>query len=216
MMLKNKEKILKISLLTVGVLLIVLFGIFIFKKTHTENDMDDKQPVSTEETEEVLEDVEFPHAAELDQASEITDDGEQILYLPKEEIYEFSITDANNILLNFEKKDDKWIYVDDPSMEINGDRIDKILNYLCDIRVVDIIELDDEADAKDYGLSQESPMCIIKDAGGNEILISIGNCSDENCNVYFVLNYDFSTVYVNSGKLSNVLQYSVEELLSLS
>ncbi|WP_294209498.1 DUF4340 domain-containing protein [Pseudobutyrivibrio sp.] len=215
-MLKNKEKILKISLLTVGVLLIVLFGIFIFKKTHTENDMDDKQPVSTEETEEVLEDVEFPHAAELDQASEITDDGEQILYLPKEEIYEFSITDANNILLNFEKKDDKWIYVDDPSMEINGDRIDKILNYLCDIRVVDIIELDDEADAKDYGLSQESPMCIIKDAGGNEILISIGNCSDENCNVYFVLNYDFSTVYVNSGKLSNVLQYSVEELLSLS
>ncbi|WP_294240785.1 DUF4340 domain-containing protein [Pseudobutyrivibrio sp.] len=216
MMLKNKEKILKISLLTVGVLLIVLFGIFIFKKTHTENDMDDKQPVSSEETEEVLEDVEFPHAAELDQASEITDDGEQILYLPKEEIYEFSITDANNILLNFEKKDDKWIYVDDPSMEINGDRIDKILNYLCDIRVVDIIELDDEADAKDYGLSQESPMCIIKDAGGNEILISIGNCSDENCNVYFALNYDFSTVYVNSGKLSNVLQYSVEELLSLS
>ncbi len=215
-MLKNKEKILKISLLTVGVLLIVLFGIFIFKKTHTENDMDDKQPVSTEETDEVLEDVEFPHAAELDQASEITDDGEQILYLPKEEIYEFSITDANNILLNFEKKDDKWIYVDDPSMEINGDRIDKILNYLCDIRVVDIIELDDEADAKDYGLSQESPMCIIKDAGGNEILISIGNCSDENCNVYFALNYDFSTVYVNSGKLSNVLQYSVEELLSLS
>lgn len=215
-MLKNKEKILKISLLTVGVLLIVLFGIFIFKKTHTENNMDDKQPVSTEETEEVLEDVEFPHAAELDQASEITDDGEQILYLPKEEIYEFSITDANNILLNFEKKDDKWIYVDDPSMEINGDRIDKILNYLCDIRVVDIIELDDEADAKDYGLSQESPMCIIKDAGGNEILISIGNCSDENCNVYFALNYDFSTVYVNSGKLSNVLQYSVEELLSLS
>ena len=215
-MLKNKEKILKISLLTVGVLLIVLFGIFIFKKTHTENDMDDKRPVSTEETEEVLEDVEFPHAAELDQASEITDDGEQILYLPKDEIYEFSITDANNILLNFEKKDDKWIYVDDPSMEINGDRIDKILNYLCDIRVVDIIELDDEADAKDYGLSQESPMCIIKDAGGNEILISIGNCSDENCNVYFALNYDFSTVYVNSGKLSNVLQYSVEELLSLS
>lgn len=215
-MLKNKEKILKISLLTVGVFLIVLFGIFIFKKTHTENDMDDKQPVSTEETEAVLEDVEFPHAAELDQASEITDDGEQILYLPKDEIYEFSITDANNILLNFEKKDDKWIYVDDPSMEINGDRIDKILNYLCDIRVVDIIELDDEADAKDYGLSQESPMCIIKDAGGNEILISIGNCSDENCNVYFALNYDFSTVYVNSGKLSNVLQYSVEELLSLS
>ncbi len=215
-MLKNKEKILKISLLTVGVLLIVLFGIFIFKKTHTENDMDDKQPVSSEETEEVLEDVEFPHAAELDQASEITDDGEQILYLPKEEIYEFSITDANNILLNFEKKDDKWIYVDDPSMEINGDRIDKILNYLCDIRVVDIIELDDEADAMEYGLSQESPMCIIKDAGGNEILISIGNCSDENCNVYFALNYDFSTVYVNSGKLSNVLQYSVEELLSLS
>ncbi|PHU35071.1 hypothetical protein CSX01_06990 [Pseudobutyrivibrio ruminis] len=216
MMLKNKEKILKISLLTVGVLLIVLFGVFIFKKTHTENDMDDKQPVSTEETEVVLEDVEFPHAAELDQASEINDDGEQILYLPKEEIYEFSITDANNILLNFEKKDDKWIYVDDPSMEINGDRIDKILNYLCDIRVVDIIELDDEADAKEYGLSQESPMCIIKDAGGNEILISIGNCSDENCNVYFALNYDFSTVYVNSGKLSNVLQYSVEELLSLS
>ncbi|SFR65646.1 protein of unknown function [Pseudobutyrivibrio sp. NOR37] len=215
-MLKNKEKILKISLLTVGVLLIVLFGVFIFKKTHTENDMDDKQPVSSEETEEVLEDVEFPHAAELDQASEITDDGEQILYLPKEEIYEFSITDANNILLNFEKKDDKWIYVDDPSMEINGDRIDKILNYLCDIRVVDIIELDDEADAMEYGLSQESPMCIIKDAGGNEILISIGNCSDENCNVYFALNYDFSTVYVNSGKLSNVLQYSVEELLSLS
>lgn len=215
-MLKNKQNIFKISILIAGILLVIAFGVFIFKSTHTKDAAEGGKDSAVEEAVTPQEDIEFPHAAELDQASEISDDGEQILYLPKEEIYEFSITDANNILLNFEKKDDKWIYVDDPSIEINGDRIDKILNYLCDIRVVDIIELDDESKAEDYGLSQEAPMCIIKDAGGNEILISIGNYDDENCNVYFALNYDFSTVYVNSGKLANVLQYSVEELLSLS
>ena len=214
-MLKNKQNIFKICILIAGILLIIAFGVFIFKSTHTKDAAEGGKDAAVEEAVTPQEDIEFPHAAELDQGSEISDDGEQILYLPKEEIYEFSITDANNILLNFEKKDDKWIYVDDPSIEINGDRIDKILNYLCDIRVVDIIELDDESKAEDYGLSQEAPMCIIKDAGGNEILISIGNYDDENCNVYFAFNYDFSTVYVNSGKLANVCDYAIEEIIAL-
>ncbi|MBP5326107.1 MAG: hypothetical protein J6Y86_11510, partial [Pseudobutyrivibrio sp.] len=129
-MLKNKQNIFKICILIAGILLIIAFGVFIFKSTHTKDAAEGGKDAAVEEAVTPQEDIEFPHAAELDQASEISDDGEQILYLPKEEIYEFSITDANNILLNFEKKDDKWIYVDDPSIEINGDRIDKILNYL--------------------------------------------------------------------------------------
>ena len=146
----------------------------------------------------------------LDEASEIEDEGETILLIPKDEVYSFSMTDSHGILLDFAKEDDEWIYLDDADFNINQDRIDKILNYITDIKFIDVNKVED---GTDYGLDQESPVYIISDANGNSTIISIGNIDESTGYVYFALNYDFTNIYVNQGKLHNVGKYTIEELL---
>lgn len=193
----------KIILLVLVVALLAL-GVFAciskFKKAPNNASGED---VAQEEVEEPT------HADILDQASEVADDGEQVLLMPKDEVSSFSITDANGILLTFEKQNDKWVYIDDSSMELNQSRMDKLLNYICDVHALEAIS---DASGEEYGLTQESPVFIVKDSQGNKTLISVGNITEDG-RVYFALNYDFSVVYVNSGKLNNILSYSVEELV---
>ena len=152
------------------------------------------------------------HGDMLDKESEKDDAGEEILLISKDDIYSFSMTDSNGILLTFEKQGDTWVYVDDESLDINEDRIDKVLNYLCQVKFINSFQTDS---AKDYGLTQESPQYILYDANEYSTLISLGNVDEKTGNVYFALNYDFSTVYVNEGKLNNVREYGIEELLNV-
>ena len=150
----------------------------------------------------------------LDEASEIEDEGDNVILLDNEEVYSFQMTDSNNILLTFERDGDDWVYTDDPSIDINEDRIEKLLNYITDVRFVDIIANEDEDENGDeYGLNQDSPVYIIKDANGYSTFISLGKTDEETGQIYFALNYDFSTVYVNSGKLAGVNKYAIEDLI---
>lgn len=150
----------------------------------------------------------------LDEASEIEDEGENVILVDKNEVYSFQMIDSNNIILDFEKQDDQWVYSDDSSLDIDEERIDKILNYLTDVRFVDIITVKDDKEAGDkYGLNQDSSVYVIKDAGGYSIVISIGKTDEKTGQIYFALNYDFSTVYVNSGKLAGVNKYAIEDLI---
>ena len=148
----------------------------------------------------------------LDEASEIEDEGENVILLDNEEVYSFQMTDSNNILLTFERDGDDWVYTDDPSIDINEERIEKLLNYITDVRFVDTISTDDENGDK-YGLNQDSPVYIIKDANGYSTFILLGKIDEETGQIYFALNYDFSTVYVNSGKLAGVNKYAIEDLI---
>ena len=148
----------------------------------------------------------------LDEASEIEDEGENVILLDNEEVYSFQMTDSNNILLTFERDGDDWVYTDDPSIDINEERIEKLLNYITDVRFVDTISTDDENGDK-YGLNQDSPVYIIKDANGYSTFISLGKIDEETGQIYFALNYDFSTIYVNSGKLAGVNKYAIEDLI---
>lgn len=148
----------------------------------------------------------------LDEASEIEDEGENVILLDSEEVYSFQMTDSNNILLTFERDGDDWVYTDDPSIDINEERIEKLLNYITDVRFVDTISTDDENGDK-YGLNQDSPVYIIKDANGYSTFISLGKTDEETGQIYFALNYDFSTIYVNSGKLAGVNKYAIEDLI---
>ena len=132
--------------------------------------------------------------------------------LDNEEVYSFQMTDSNNILLTFERDGDDWVYTDDPSIDINEERIEKLLNYITDVRFVDTISTDDENGDK-YGLNQDSPVYIIKDANGYSTFISLGKIDEETGQIYFALNYDFSTIYVNSGKLAGVNKYAIEDLI---
>jgi len=150
----------------------------------------------------------------LDEASEIEDEGENVILLDNEEVYSFQMTDSNNILLTFERDGDDWVYTDDPSIDINEERIEKLLNYITDVRFVDIIANENEDENGDeYGLNQDSPVYIIKDANGYSTFISLGKIDEETGQIYFALNYDFSTIYVNSGKLAGVNKYAIEDLI---
>ena len=146
----------------------------------------------------------------LDKQSQKKDKGEHIILFPKDEIYSFSMTDSHGILLNFQRTDDEWQYVDDLSVGVKGDRIDSILNYLSDVKYVEVLA---DVDGSDYGLDNESKICVINDYSGSSIIISFGNIDEETGEIYYAVNYDFSTVYVNSGKLSKVLEYEVEDLI---
>ena len=152
------------------------------------------------------------YADTLDEYSLVEDSGEKILLIPKDEVTSFSMTDSNGILLAFEKEGDEWVYVDDPSLDMNEDRIDKVLNYIMDISFVDTI---DAIDGTDYNLDQNSPMYIVNDSNGNPTIISLGDTTDDG-KIYFALNYDFTKIFVNSGKLGKVLEYKVEDLVALN
>ncbi len=207
-----KSKKFKVLLLIIGILLIVvlLFGIIKVNNKISDTDVASNENVEESFTEE---EEQQPSAAEiLDEQSEIEDEGEHIFYMPKEEITHFAITDANGIMLDFEKRDGNWIYVDDESIDINEDRIDKLLNYITDVRFVDSIETEN---GDEYGLTQDSPSFIIYDANGYSTILSIGSVNEDTGEVYFALNYEFNLIYVNSGKLKGVSEYHIEELVAL-
>ena len=149
----------------------------------------------------------------LDEASEIEDEGEYVIKMDKNEVYSFQMTDNKDIILNFERKADKWIYSDDTSIELNQERVDKILNYLTDVRFLNVIALGDDKDSDSYGLNQDSPVYVIKDANDYSTYISLGSVDEKTGQVYFALNYDFSNIYVNSGKLAGLHYYSINDLV---
>ncbi|MBR4708252.1 MAG: DUF4340 domain-containing protein [Pseudobutyrivibrio sp.] len=190
----------KLVLVIIFIILVIVFALLLFKNkgADTSPSLEDKQESTV------------THAQTLDETSEVEDSGEQIFMMPKDEIYEFSMTDANGILLKFVRHGNDWVYEDDETLDINEDRIDKVLNYLSDVRFVDSFQTDD---GDEYGLGQASRMFVMTDANGYQTIISLGNTSEDG-KVYFAINYDFNTVYVNSGKLSNVGDYYIEELVA--
>ena len=195
---KNKSNIFKIALIILTVILLGLILFFTLRKTREQELISPTSKI--EKTAEVL-----------DEASEIEEEGERILLFPKDEVYSFSMTDAQGIELNFQLNDDgKWIYVDNDSYEINQDRIDKLLNYITDIRFIDVISSED---GSKYGLDQNSPMYVISDANNNSTIMSLGNVNKEEGTVYFAINYDFTKIYVNQGKLYNIGAYTIQELI---
>ncbi|WP_028243781.1 DUF4340 domain-containing protein [Pseudobutyrivibrio ruminis] len=195
----------KIILIIVAVVLLVLLLVFALVQKPSDNESSGGLfPFISKE--------EGSHVDFLDSESEKNDKGENILLIPKEEVYSFKMTDSHGILLNFERKDEGWVYIDDITLNINSTRIDKVLNYLTDIKFVDSIVTDKP---EDYGLSQDSLEYAINDANGNTTLISLGNVDESTGNVYFALNYDFSTIYVNEGKLKNVSEYAIEDLIAV-
>ncbi|SHJ31130.1 DUF4340 domain-containing protein [Pseudobutyrivibrio xylanivorans] len=202
-----KSKKFKIALLILALLIICFLGIiYRIYQVNSKN-----PPLGLINPDEDPVTVETSHAEKLDKKSTDKDKGDQIIYMEKDEVYSFSFPDSNGIILGFEKEDGKWVYPDDPDIEINQDRVDKILNYLCDIHCVEYIE---DANGEDYGLDQNSKTFTIQDSAGDTIIISINNDSEDG-NVYFAINYDFTTIFINSGKLGNVCEYAIQDLIKL-
>jgi len=187
----------KLVLLIIFVLVVVAFVVFLFLNHGNKADTTSSADTSDKRVEL------------LDKKSDDKDKGQQIFMMPKDEVYKFSMTDADGIFLNFLRKGNEWVYEDDDTLDINEDRIDKILNYLTNIYFVDSLSVDD---AGEYGLSQDSRMFILTDGSGYETIISLGDKTDDG-QIYFAINYDFNNIYINSGKLSNVGDYYIEDLV---
>lgn len=156
-------------------------------------------------------DGELTYADELDAASTAEEEGDLIFLFPKEDVASFSMTDSNGILLDFFKKSDDWYCLGYEEMDIDESRIDNILNYICEIKYV---EAYDTEDGEAYGLNQESRMYIVDSGENSSVIISLGNVNEDG-SMYFALNYDFTKIYKNSGKLYNVGEYAIEDLLQL-
>lgn len=202
-----RSKKLKIALLILAIILIALLGIlFRIYQVNSKN-----PPLGLINPDDDAITGSSSHAKKLDEMSTDEDRGDQIIYMEKDEVYHFSFPDSNGIQLGFDKVDGKWIYPDDTDIELNQDRIDKILNYLCDIHCTKYIE---QADGADFGLDQDSKTFIIQDSAEDTIIVSINNDSEDG-NVYFAINYDFTTIYINSGKLGNVCEYAIQDLIKL-
>lgn len=186
----EKNNIIKLAAVLVGVvLLFVMIGLYLSRG----QDAGEKS-----------------RAELLDEESLDKDDGKQVFLIPKDDIHRFSITDANGIVLEFEHENNHWIYLDDKTISVDEDRIDKILNYLCDVRCISTLA---DSDGEKYGLNQDSIEYRVTDSSGSTIIISLGNYDEEQKELYFSINYDFTTIYINSGRLSNVSQYMASDLI---
>ena len=205
----KNQFLLKIIAVVIVVLLCILLCFSLLRGNQSDNNptLDTKTQEEIDDTDDVSKDS--AHAKMLDEASTSEDEGEKLFNIPKEDVYSFSITDSNGILLDFEKDKDEWICVGNEDLDIDEERVDKILNYLCDIRFVEMFSSDD---GSEYGLTEESDIFIVEDAGGNDVIVSLGN-TEADGSVYFALNYDFTKVFKNSGKLKNVCEYAIQELL---
>ena len=190
---KNKSNIFKLIVALIGIGILVLMIILYSKSNMNSTGGADRAEV-------------------LDKESQKKDKGEQVFLIPKDDVHEFTLTDANGLLLNFENTDGEWICIDNTSLDINEERIDKVLNYLCDVRCIGILT---DVDAKSYGIDESAKEYRVTDSSGSTIIISIGNYDEDKKQAYFSINYDFSTIYINSGKLSLVEEYAIEDLIQL-
>ena len=188
----EKSKIIKIAAVALGIALIGFMIVIYTKKGHYGDEMS--------------------RAQLLDEESLSKDDGKQVFLIPKEDVSKFSITDANGIVLEFEYSGEHWQYVDEKELNIDEDRIDKVLNYICDVRCIGTLT---NEDGEKYGLNQDSIEYRVTDSAGSTIIISIGNYDVEKKELYFAINYDFATIYANSGKLSKVSEYTASDLIVL-
>ncbi len=201
------SRVFKIVAICAALVLIIALCLSLLKNDGSDIDeiSENNNPESTEETEQ-------DYADYLDEQSSIEDEGNQVFYLSNEEVSAVSITDSNGIFATFERTDDGFTYTDNVEISINADRIESIINYLCDIRAINSFEVDD---ALEYGLSQDSDLFVVFDSAGTEILISFGDYNEDTGEQYFALNYDFTRVFVNSGKLHNLTEYSFQDLVDL-
>jgi hypothetical protein len=196
---KFLQKNYKVILLIV---VLVLVGVLAYV-TFNNNKHFDESDVVTREDDDFIE--------KLEESSEKEDAGESVFFINKSDIATFAFTDNNGIYLTFEKKDDEWILKNETTLDIDEERVDTLLNYLSNVRFVDAISTEEP---EKYGLTMESPIFSISDSNDNTTIITLGNVNEETGEVYYAINYDYSNVFVNSGKISNISTYSIEDLIA--
>lgn len=138
----------------------------------------------------------------------------------EEEAAKIYVTDINEIAsvsyntdngeFSFEKKDDAWIYKQDPDFPLAQNYPEQIAGKFGKLEA--LRELQDGDDLEDYGLTDPAYTVKLEDADGNETSLRIGNAVDD---AYYLLNESTKKIYTVSSSVTGVLQYTLEEMAQL-
>lgn len=121
------------------------------------------------------------------------------------EKFTYSYADSSYTI---EKQDGKWIYVEDPSMELDSTLIAAMLNVAADIPIDDTIE--NVTDFEQYGLT-EPYLTILCSDGEKEYSVRMGDYNSI-ISKYFIRVNDENIVYTTGSSLYYTFTKSVESL----
>ena len=118
--------------------------------------------------------------------------------------------DAGNGEMHFAKKDEAWLFYDDPDFPLSQSAVNTLAKNLGHLKA--LRELKDGDTMADYGLEEPSYWIELTDENGTVTKISIGNAIDS---AYYARIDDGKTVYTVSSTLVDDLQTSLEEMAEL-
>ena len=110
----------------------------------------------------------------------------------------------------FEKKEDTWIYQQDPDFPLAQTYPEQIVSSFGKLEA--LRELKDGDDLEAYGLDAPAYTVKLTDTDGKETELSIGNTVDE---AYYLLNKTTEKIYTVSSSVIGTLQHTLEEMAQL-
>lgn len=113
------------------------------------------------------------------------------------------------VLYTYEKKDDKWVYTDDPSLNIDSDKIRSMVSYLASVYYYDV--LTEVTDYDQYGLESDY-VTLGWTADGTSYELRLGSYNPVTSSYYFMntLNGD---VYITTQNLVDYFKVVPEDIV---
>lgn len=143
---------------------------------------------------------------------DIRESGEVVFELPADQVTALSWTytddEAGEVSLSFRRDGDGWLYEEDETFPVDGERIGELIDAFTELRAAFVIE--DVTDTAQYGL--EDPVCSIAiTAGDTAYEISVGDFSELDSQRY--LTFGDGTVYLVNEDPMDVYGAELDDFL---
>lgn len=135
------------------------------------------------------------HYNEVQEQESDAKDTEIIVDINRDDITKFSY-EYDGETYAFEKKDDTWYYVDDPSMNLNQNIIGTMLMKLAKLEIVQSIE--NVTDMSQYGLDEDY-LTFEYETADKSYILHIGS-RNSMTGVYYMAMPSETTVYAMEGR----------------
>lgn len=110
----------------------------------------------------------------------------------------------------FEKKEDSWIYSQDPDFPLAQNYPEQIASAFG--KLTALRELKDGDELEDYGLDEPAYTVHLTGTGGDEAVLRIGNAVDD---VYYLFNETTGRIFTVSSTVVETLGHTLEEMAQL-
>ena len=115
--------------------------------------------------------------------------------------------EIDQVTYSFTKNGDTWTYDGDPSVDIDEDKVNTMLETFSSLTATDEIESDNLAE---FGLDQPTDLISYTTADGS-VPIYVGN-QNEMLGSYYVMTGEDGKVYLTTTSLADVFSKTVEDL----